>query len=345
MIGYAASYGRMRALKGNLLSESDFQKLIDAPSTNEILISLSDMGYDGLLDKQESLSSNEVEHTLKQDLIESHIKLFSFLGNSDLLKLADLLMQRFELTNLKTILRVLDNSSSAQTAAAFILKLEKFHSLPIDDLLATQSIEECVEVLGNTPFGEGSRRAYEVYSSDQNLFSMEVALELDYYNRLTENLNIFADKSLLEIIGIEIDAKCIAWALRFRHHYKFEPEKIFQYMVADRWNFSDSLFWNLVSPEDIEDAASALSSSSYREILDSIDLSNDNIIDRIEILLQRDLYQKARAWFFNHPLKMSVLLAYFSLKRAEIHDLTTIIYGKLLDMPKERIERYLIITA
>lgn len=341
MIEYAASYGRMRALKGNLLSESDFKRLIDTSSTNEAIVILGDMGYDGLLNKRESLNNNEIEHTLKQDLITSHIKLFSFLSNR-FFRLADLLMQRFELTNLKTILRVLDNSSSAQTAEPFILRLGKFHSLPIDDLLATQNMEKCVETLRYTPFSEAFRRAYEVYSSDQNLFSMEVSLELDYYNRLTESLSAFDDRSLLQIIGLEIDAKCIAWALRFRYHYKFEPEKIFQYMVADRWQFSDSLFWDVTSPDNIEDAVSTFSSSPYSEILDSIDLNDNKIIDQIEIFLQRDLYQKARSWFFNYPLQMSILLAYLTLKRAEIHDLITIIYGKLLNLPPERIERYLI---
>lgn len=341
MIGYAASYGRMRALKGNLISESDFERLIQAPSTNEVIAILGDMGYNNLLNKHESLNNHEIEHALEQNLINSYIKVFNFL-HSNFFRFATVLMQQFELTNLKTILRVLANSSPVQTAEPFILRLGKFHVLPIDDLLNIQNIEECIEFLKNTPFEESAQRAYEIYSSEENLFSMEVILELDYYNRFIDSLSSFNDSSLYKIIGIEIDAKCISWALRFRHHYNFEPEMVFQYMVTERYKFSDSLFWSVISPDNIEDAVSAFSSSPYSKIVDSIDLDENNVIDRIEVLLQRELYQKSRSWFSNYPLRMSVLLAYFNLKRAEVHDLITIVYGKLLDMPQERIERYLI---
>jgi len=341
MIKYAASYGRMRALKGNLLSASDFRRLLEAPSTNEIIVILGNMGYNGLLSKHESLNNHEVEHALKQDLIKSYIKIFSFLANNfiDFIKL---LMQEFELANLKTILRVLTQSSPAQNAEPLILRLEKLHSLPIDRLLSVQDMEECVEIIKKTSFGEALSRAYEIYLSDQNLFSMEVALEIDYYNRLTEFLHSFNDKSLLNIIGPDIDAKCISWSLRFRHHYKFEPEKIFQYMIANRWKFSDSLFWDITTPDNIEDSVSAFSSSPYKEIPDSIDWDSSDIIGQIEMILSRDLYQKARIEFRRNPLQMGILLAYFTLKRTEIHDLITIIYGKLLDMPQEKIEEQVI---
>lgn len=343
MSKYAASYGRMMALKGNLLSESDFKRLVETQSINDAIVMLGDMGYDGLLDQRESLDDKEIQHTLEQDLITSHIKIFSFLSGNPL-KFANLLMQRFELTNLKTILRVLISSSSAETATPFILRLGKFQSLPIDELLATQSMEECIEALKNTPYEDASKRAYEVYNSDQNLFSMEVALELDYYNRFIKSLKFFNDKSLSQIIGIEIDAKCISWALRFRYNYKLKPEKIFQYMVAGRWQFSDKLFWDVISSDDIEGTISALSSSPYRRLFSSIGRSDNDIIEQIEILLQQDLYQKARSWFLKYPLRISVLLAYLLLKESEVHDLIAIIYGKLFDIPQERIERYLIIT-
>ncbi len=343
MVKYPASYARMRGLKGKLLGKAQLESFLGISDAGAITAALTQTVYGEQL--RDATDIPWIEHGLKQDLIVSYMKILTFLrGRSG--RFVEALLGKFELLNLKSIVRSFVHSPAAESSIEpFIFSLGKYHTIPIEKALEADDLEGCVALMNKTPFSRPLEIGYQQYESEGRLFPLELALDLDYYERLWKALDALGplDKyNASRLMGIQYDITNLMWVFRFKEYYDFSPEQISQYIIPHGWKIHGDIFREVAASDDVVSAIITLQVSPYDDLLRSVSRVDDSFILGVELYLLRYLYRESLAIFMRFPLQAAQLIAFFVCKEMEIRDIITVLTGKHLGLPQERIRSYMI---
>jgi len=343
MIKYPASYARMRGLKGQLLGKAQLEGFLGASDTRSITSALSNTTYGEHL--RDSLDLPWIEHGLKQNLVLSYMKILTFLKGRSA-RFFEALLGRFELLNVKTIARSFARGSYAREAVEpFIYSLGKYHTIPIEGVLEATDLEKFMEIMKKTPFDRPLEIGYQQYESEGRFFPLELALDLDYYERLWKalsSLGLLDKQNSGRLLGILYDTTNLLWILRFKEYYNFSPEQIFQYTIPHGWQIRGDVFWQLAESDDIATAVGGFQIQPYDAVLKSVTPVDGSLILGVELCLLRYLYRECLDTFLKFPLQSAQLVAYFMCKEMEIRDIVTVLSGRHLGLSQERIRSYMV---
>ena len=358
MIKYPASYARMRGLKGKLLGKAQLEDFLGASDTQAIASVLSRTVYGEHL--RDAVDLPRIEHGLKQELAVSYMKILTFLkGKSG--RFLEALLGKFELLNLKSIIRWFARKprNTEDSVEPFIFSLGKYHTIPIEEALAADDLESCIALMEKTPFARPLEIGYQQYvqagidrAPMGRLFLLELALDLDYYERLWRALDALGplDKhNAGRLLGIQYDITNLVWILRFKEYYRLPPEQIFQYIIPHGWKIYGDISREVIADSDVAGAIVALQVGPYDDLLRSVTQTNAKgehevrpYILSVELRLLRYLYRESLETFMRFPLQAALLVAFFVLKEMEIRDIITILSGRHLGLPQEQIRSYMV---
>jgi V/A-type H+-transporting ATPase subunit C len=308
----------MRGLKGKLLGKAQLEGFLGASDTQAIASVLSGTFYGEHLG--DSVDLSRIEHGLKQDLAVSYMKILTFLkGKSG--RFLEVLLGKFELFNLKSIIRSFARESANNELAArstgdsvepFIFSLGKYHTIPIEAALEADDLESCIALMEKTPFARPLEIGYQQYveagqarrpAPTGKLFLLELALDLDYYERLWQALDALGplDKhNAGRLLGIQYDITNLVWILRLKEYYSLSPEQIFQYIIPHGWKIHGDTSWEVAADSNVIGAIVALQVSPYDDLLRSVtqvnrrgDPAGRSYILSVELRLLRYLYRQS----------------------------------------------------
>ncbi len=97
------------------------------------------------------------------------------------------LLRLYEVDNLKATLRGFIIGESWDRVRHTLYPLGNFGSLPYETLMNAATLEEAIDQLKGTVYYSALSNALVRYNQEKNLFVLEVALDLDYWNRLWKN--------------------------------------------------------------------------------------------------------------------------------------------------------------
>ena len=343
MIKYPASYARMRGLKGKLLGKAQLEGFLGASDTDSIISVLAQTVYGEQL--RDATELPWIEHGLKQDLAVSYMKILTFLrGRAG--RFVETLLGRFELLNLKSIVRSFaQRSTTADSVEPFIFSLGKYHTIPVEAALEADNLEKFIALMGRTHFARPLEIGYQQYESEGKLFPLELALDLDYYERLwkaSDALGPLDKHNAGRLMGIQYDITNLVWIFRFKEYYKLSQEQIFQYIIPHGWKIHGNVFREIASSNNMAEAVMALQVGPYDDLLRSASRVDGSFILGVELRLLRYLYRESLGIFMKFPLQAAQLIAFFICKEMEIKDIITVLVGKHIGLPQERIRSYMI---
>jgi len=346
MIKYAAPYARMRGLKGKLIGKDYLESILQASSVQTIATMLGSTVYGEQIHDVADL--NSIEHGLKQDLALAYMKILTFMRgrSAHFLKV---LLGKFELINLKSIIRwFVQGTESKDLVQPFIFSLGRYHLIPVETALDAADLGSFIALMENTPFARPLEIGYQQYvesASPRSLFLLELALDLDYYERLWQSLEDLGPLDKLnasELLGIQYDITNLVWMFRFKEYYDFSHEQIFQYIIPHGWKIHDDVLGQLAEADDVKKAVIDLHIEPYDRLLGSAMQVDSSFILGAELELLRFLHRKCLETFMKFPLQVALLLAFFIWKEMEIRDIITVLSGKHLGLPQERIRDHII---
>jgi len=333
----------MRGLKGKLLRRDQLEDFIGASDIGTITSALSGTVYAEHL--RDSTDLPQIEHGLKQDFVLSYRKILTFLRGRSA-RFVETLLGRFELLNLKSIIRTLARSvTEGEAVEPFIFSLGKYHTIPIEEALEADDLDGLVALMKKTSFARSLEIGYQQYEEEGQLFLLELALDLDYYERLWRALDALGplDKyNAARLMGIQYDTTNLVWILRFRKYYDLSPEQIFQYIIPHGWKIRGDLFWEVTEESDVTGAIVKRQISPYDDLLSSVTRVDGSLILGVELSLLRYRYRESLKIFMKFPLQSAQLIAFFMCKEMEIRDIITVLAGKQLELTPERIRSYMV---
>jgi V/A-type H+-transporting ATPase subunit C len=182
---YSAANALIRARLSRRISRQTWERLLLASGLQEALEVLMGSVYRETLASVpvEEPDAGDIECRLREYMARGFRAPLPFLPG-DTRKLLDWRWRRFEVDNLKMILRAVERNVPPGEIRNTLVPLGLASELPWDSLSESISVSALVERLGDSFYAQMLKPALDVYRRDGQLFVLEIRLDLTYLQRL-----------------------------------------------------------------------------------------------------------------------------------------------------------------
>jgi len=344
---YAAISARVRAMYSSLLSTQEFARLSETPDFPSLIGQLKQTAYGPYLEslKEKDLTSRRVNLQIKGRLADSYYSVIH-IAPEQTRSLLKHLYRNFEVGNLKAILRGIVSDPSWERLQDILFPLGSLTVLPAQAMVEAGSVGSAIELLQGTVYDETLSFAMKRYSAEQNLFPLEVALDLFYWRQLwheAKRLQGLDRDQALRIIGSLMDMNNLMWVIRYRVYHNLSEEELINYTLPFGFHVRDEDIRAIAAGADIASVVERV----YPNIADVEALLAEprSGLPLLETKLKRHVMQQCLAAFSGNPFHIGIPLAFLILSDLEIQDLTVLIEAKSSKMPDEEYQPYLLRTV
>ncbi|MEI8349942.1 MAG: V-type ATPase subunit [Candidatus Omnitrophota bacterium] len=338
---YSFANAKIRAMLSSLVEPALFSRLIESSDLYEALDILKNTPYKSIvekIDRQAPRLEPLEQELLKYDLT-MYRKVYNALSTKYERYFVSLLMQRYELEELKVALRIWHGKIEVDLDD-YLLNENIYYHIDFKKIVSVQTIEEIILLLDETAYKQPLLKAKDTFKNHNATFYLEVALDKDYYARLIEAAKSFSavDRGIAEkVLGIEIDAENINWLIRMRKYYAIGMGDILNLVIPGGAHIDKDAVRKFYTTDGLSKVVESVAFGAYIKVKD---LAEENIyfIDQFlyEILLKE--IKKTLAGF---PFTIGTVLGYLILKRKETRNIISLLYSKMCGMDKEDTGRLL----
>ncbi len=321
LFSYAAAQGYIRARLSRLLDDAAWSRLLEAESAAQT-------------------ASHQSAVTLLGEVADAGRALVRFLppGAADLVGWYN---RRFEMENLKTVLRAIHYGLDPSRARASLIPL-RATSVRWDLLLEAGSIAAVIDQIRESSYARPLENAMERYQQERRLFYLEIALDLFYFQKLVRLIESQSGKDAADarrFLGRAIAVQNLLWAYRYRIYGRMSPEEIINFTLHRAFAAGLDTIRRVAlgSPLDMEAVRMGFRVSPG--------ISEVAGLTEIEVLAERERFRYAMAAIRRPLFQLRGALAYLWLLEAEVRDLTVIAEGKLAGLSSAEIGRRLVRPA
>ncbi len=344
---YAQVQATVRALYSTLLAPDTWLALIHARDFDTVLTLLSKTVYGPHLRlERRLLTPRRSEYQIRWHLAAMYEKLIRLTPEpgSDLLTQ---LWRLYEVDNLKATLRGIEAGASWDQVLHLLSPGEAYLSLSFEEMRAMVrmgDIASAIRRIRHTPYYETLIHALERYAAEQNLFPLEVALDLDYRRGLWESIARLKGQDraeALELVGTVLDMDNLLWAIRYRVYHHLSKEEIINYTLHLGYRVHDDDIQAIAAGEDIATVVQRIypEIAELKQLPKNLDMAEeprfasprapDRRLRELERVLESHIADLCRARFRRTPFHIGLPLAYLLLLEYEIIDLTMLIEAKV----------------
>ncbi len=321
-----------------LPQEGAYRNLLEESTDSGAI--LQRMGLAGI-NEDEGASSREGTHhpeALEQALLNNLLDDVKILVRPIGGVARDLLVhwvRRFELGNLKTIIRGRLLGRSAAWIQNELLDVGPFSVLPVADLLQCEDAPEMLRRLETTPYGDIARQARNDFEARNDLFTLDASMDKQYYAVLNSRVCALpaSDQQYLRpLLGAIVDRVNLMWLLRYRFVYNLAPAHTYYLLIPAGGALGGELLRTLVQMGSSDEVIRALPPVLFALIEGAATLPEleDRLaceaLRRAEGVLHRAVFSIARAF------------AYLVLREHQLRQVHTIRRGKQLSLEKALIK-------
>jgi V/A-type H+-transporting ATPase subunit C len=352
--GYAAISARVRTMYSDLLTPQDITRLSDLPDLPSLVSALKTTPYGKYLSelKDNELTPRRVTHQIRNRLSDSYSSVVQQ-APEQTRPLVKQLFRFFEVGNLKAVLRSIQTVSSWNSEVALwdrvsevLFPFGRFSSIPAQEMVEAGSIPAAIELLRGSPYEATMSFAMKRYSTEQNLFPLEVALDLNYWRRLWAETKRLSGKDRemgLKIIGSLLDLNNLMWVIRYKIYHDLSEEELINYTLPFGYRVRDEDVRAIAAGADIAPIISRIYPNipQVGELLDH----PESGLPKLEHLLKQQVMKQCVAAFIGDPFHIGLPLAFLLLSDFEIQDLVVLIEAKSSKLKDEDFRPLLLKTT
>jgi V/A-type H+-transporting ATPase subunit C len=256
-------------------------------------------------------------------------------------ELLDYWAHRFELGNLKTIIRGKVADQPRPLIERQLQDMGAFTSLPIDELLQSDTPAELLRRLEQTPYAEIASRARHLLEQGEALFALDAALDRRYFAGLARRGRSTDDSPgqlLREIVGSIVDRVNLVWLLRYRFAYNLSPAQAYYLLIPASHRLLPQQMQQLAQCASFEDAMSSLS-DPFDQILGGARNTTE-----VTLKLEKESWRIANNILRHSSFNVARALAYMMLRERDLRRLRAIACGRSMRTEGDAIRSALGIT-
>jgi V/A-type H+-transporting ATPase subunit C len=317
---YAFLQARLRSLMPRLAGPATLAELIgqDRERRGALLdaMGLPELGDGGAAEPA------DLEQILISRLVEESASLLRPLSGAPR-KVVAHWMRRFELINLKVLLRGKEMGAPSGELRAQLVDMGPLAALPVEDLLHADDVPDLLRQLEATVYAPVARRAERVFAEQRRLFDVEAAMDRDHYAALvqhTTHLPATERRALTPLMGRLIDQINLTWLLRYRLNAGLAPPHTYFLLVPSPFQIGGEQLQGLARLESLEAMLAALPETvgqgvsdcrSVREVEERMGAATAEAADH---LLRRTVFQAGQALAYLLLRERQMLAIHAALK-------------------------------
>lgn len=322
---YAYLNTRVSEMAARLISDSHLEVLIQQPSDQDSTI-LQVAGLAGLWPSEAAEASFSLEQRLTTSLLADFTILVRALTGAAR-KFLIYWAYRFELSNLKTILRGKMTGQPAATIRDQLADMGPFATLPVEELLRTEDVAELLRRLEGTPFDDIARQARRIFEEHRELFALDAAVDRRYYAGLIQHARAISrdeGNQIRVIVGNIIDRVNLLWLLRYRFAYGLPPAEAYYLLVPEGYRLRSRQLLLLSRLATFEEVIARLPPPFASQLAGVTTASGATLI------LERASWRLAEAVLRRTAFNLARVFAYLVLREKMLRQLRAVIKGRQL---------------
>jgi V/A-type H+-transporting ATPase subunit C len=336
---------RVRSRRAKLFDADDYRKLVRM-GPSEIARFMEDTEYEAEMNALGARHSGVdlIEYALNRNLAKHFDDLLSW-SNGDLYGYIANYLRKFDAWNVKTVIRGVYTDADREDIEDDLIRTGEFSERRLDRLVESTSIEDVIEQLSDTIFGDPLEEAFEDFESEGVLVPLENAVDRAFYAHLVDNIGQpepDTPKALYrEFLEAEIDFRNLRNALRIaRSGADIEPTA---YFIEGGQLFGGEELRQLAT--NIDELVSRIRESTYGDDLEEalMELEDADSLIQFEHALDAALLEYSSKLSNRYPLSVCPVLSYILAKEREVENIRAIARGREAGLDVEEIEEELVI--
>ena len=333
---------RVGARKSALYGDEEYRKLVRM-GPSEIARFMEESDYEAEINALGARHSGVdlIEYALNRNLARQFDDLLKWAGG----RLYDLIaryLRKFDAWNVKTVIRGRYSGADRADIEDDLIRAGEFDDDLVDSLLDAPSIEEVVERLDGTIFGDDLADAYDDYEDSGVLVPLENAIDRTYYDHLLDELVVDeATNQYREFLEAEIDFRNARNALRLAQSgADIDPAA---YYIDGGSLFTAAELASLSQNRD--ERVAAIRESPYGDDLSAAldELEDAESLIQFERALEVALLKYTNSLGNVFPLSITPIASYILGKEREVDNIRAIARGREAGLSEEQIREELVI--
>lgn len=331
---YAYLHSRVSTMSTRLLSDAYLQTLIESAPAQE-----NDIFQASALIGLSPDEPTAPPYTLEQRLVTLLLADFLILTRSLSGAAREFFVYwayRFELSNLKAILRGKMTGQPAASIRDQLVDMGPFSRLPIDELLLTEDVTELLRRLETTPFADIARQARRIFEEHHEPFALDAALDRRYFAGLSKRARDIESgeaRLLRPLVGSIIDRLNLQWLLRYRFAYDLPPAETYYLLIPANYLLSRQQLAALSQLGSLEEALRHLP-PPFAALLEGA-----TTISEVARILERESWRLARSTLRHTAFNLARTYAYLLLREKDLRQMRAILKGRRLKMGPDLIRQ------
>lgn len=343
---FAYVNARVRSMESRLLNEHKLNELIEATGITDLIGFLEDTDYGPYLSEVMNQSSDSVIVEKALNIHLAHIyKTLSNIVPDSAKKILKLLEKKFDVKNIKTLLRAKYVGLDAEETFKLLIPLGTIPESKLRELSEAKTIEEIVSGLEGTEYAHILSDELSKYEQTGKLTSLEMSLDKYVLGELWKNISIDdTEKDLFkEFVGTMIDIENLKMILKGKAD-GLSSEIISEYITDFGYELAPWKLKELADAESIEGVISSLEGTKYASILtDNLEeFEKAKTTYVFEKALDKYLVELGRRLSLRQPFGVGPIIGLITSKELEVRNLKIIIKGKIEGLPASQIRELLV---
>jgi V/A-type H+-transporting ATPase subunit C len=341
---YGYLNARVRAMNGRLFKESDYTSFLSQPSLKQFADTLLASHYAEEMSSAQAEAGTglqSIEKALRQNLHNTFQKVLSMCSDEPL-RLISLLLNRWDIFNIKTILRGKQAGKGVEEILSAIIPIGELDEAKLQELARQPDVKAVVDMLATWgfPYASPLSRTMPEFAEKGDLALLDKALDEYYFERsLSQTKEKTENEQLVrEIIREQIDYLNVVIALKLVGRKERLEAKEFKFVSGGR--LKHALLSGLAQAKDLVSAFSELEKVGFGTSA-KVPVEASTLAE-MERSLEGRLVEKWGKLFSKDPLSVSSILGFLGRKFNEFVNLRIIARGKAHNVPLETIKGELV---
>jgi len=338
---------RIRSMKGRLLSPAALEGLIQKPDLGGVISELERSPYRSELEKAAIRYSGiqALEEALRREMAGTFSRILSIARGDEAEKYVRLLLARWDVQNIKTLLRGKAMHISPAEILECLVPAGDLDEAALAELLKQPDIRGVIDLLATwrIRFARPLTLALAEFQENRDPSVFEYALDRFSCRSSLDTLQDEADDDgiMREMVRSEIDVINLKTAFRLIRDGA-SAEEARPILISGGRALDAGRVHSLIGTGNVETAAKMLDGTPYGFLSAVPAAAAKAGISAYEKELDRYLLAKGVSYFLKDPLSVSFAIGYFWANLAEVTNLRVIARGKSAGMTDREIREELL---
>ncbi|MCK9592519.1 MAG: ATP synthase A1 subunit C [Methanoregula sp.] len=339
---------RIKGMKSRLLAPSVFETLILKPDVESIIAELENTPYKNEIEKATVQYSGIqcIEVALRKDFTNAFRKILSFVKGGESEVYINILLSRWDIQNIKTILRGKNIHMTSAEIIECLVPAGQLDDSTLIELIKQPDVKAVIDLLATwgIEYAKPLTRNFKEYSEKRDLTILEYAIDKFYYENALDKLgeDSYDDRIILDMITTEIDVTNIKNVLKMMRD-KIGIEEAEPFLIKGGITLDIEKLLSMLKSGTLEGAIKALEATPYKFLSElPADAFKTEKVSVFEKALEKYLIKREISRFLGDPLSIAVAVGYVWAKYNEITNIRIIARCKTADITEKEIREELI---